>query len=274
MLEAHKDCWRKRLIIRVNGLDLRHYLAGVHVQGNLAALARDDRATLYFANHVTCWDGILAGYLSHRHLHQDPFIMTAEDSMLPRTTWDGNFSVNRNDPFSATQSLRYSVRLLQEVPRCALWIFPQGVILPFDKRPLDFRKGLAIIASQVKDVRVVPVGFYYTIIKHRKPEVFVSFGDPIHLALKTRLSRLTSQLEGCLVEHLDKLDNDLRNGDTHLFQTLLRGLSIREQLERLKGCPLSSLKAWDSPPQSIERVVPTAASGSVPKLLEPTSIFR
>lgn len=254
MLEGYKDGWRKRFAITRNGMGIRRYLAGVHVQGDLTALAQDDSPTLYFANHTSGWDGTLAGYLSYTYLHQDPFIMTAENAMGTRAAWDGTFSVSRNDHFSATQSLRYSTRLLREVPRCALWMFPQGIVLPFYKRPLGFQKGTAIIVSQVKELRVVPVAFYYTVIMHRKPEAFVSFGELVNIAPKTQLSRLTDQLKACLSEHLDKLGHDLNNGNTQSFQTLIHGnLNVREQLARLKGKSLLPLKTWDSPQESVER---------------------
>jgi 1-acyl-sn-glycerol-3-phosphate acyltransferase len=279
MLKAHKDGWRKRSAIRKNGRNIQRYLAGVHVQGDLTALTKDNKPTLYFANHTSGWDGMLAGYLSHTYLHQDPFVMAAENAIGTKEIWDGTFSVNRNDHFSATKSLRYSVQLLQEVPRCALWIFPQGIILPFYKRPLSFQKGIAVIVSQVKEVRLVPVAFYYTVIMHRKPEAFVSFGEPIDVSaqklgaektrcsveagnealshtenfdhraklarniekVQTHLSRMTNILETCLSEHLDTVGHDLNNGNTQSFQTLIYGsLTVRQHLAQLiKGRPLS-----------------------------------
>ena len=44
--------------------------------------------------------------------------------------------------------------------------------MPFHKRPLGFQKGAAIILSQVKEVRIVPVVLYYTLIMHGRPEAF------------------------------------------------------------------------------------------------------
>ena len=256
MLEAHKEGFGKRLAIGRLGRGLRRYLAGVHVQGDLTALANDDRPTLYFANHISGWDPTIASYISYTYLRQDPFIMTVEGAVTQRNTWIGAFSVNTHDRFSATQSLRYSVRLLREVPRCALWMFPQGMILPFHKRPLGFQKGTAIILSQVKEVRVVPVALYYSLIMRRRPEAFVSFGEPLNLVPNANVSRLTNQLEVCLVEHLDKLSNDLADNNTQSFKTLLYGKpTIREYLARLRGKQLLPipLKTWDSPRQGVER---------------------
>jgi 1-acyl-sn-glycerol-3-phosphate acyltransferase len=247
MFEAQKEGFGKRLAIGRLGRGLRHYLAGVHVRGDLTALANDDRPTLYFANHISCWDGTIASYLSHTYLRQDPFIMTVEDAITPRSTRIGAFSVNAYDRFSATQSLRYSVRLLREVPRCALWMFPQGMIVPFHKRPLGFQKGTAIILSQVKEVRVVPVVLYYTLIMQGRPEAFVSFGEPLNVVPNGNVSRLTNQLEVCLVENLDKLSNELADRNTQSFNTLLYGKpTLREYLTRLRGKPLLPLKTWDS----------------------------
>jgi 1-acyl-sn-glycerol-3-phosphate acyltransferase len=245
MLKAHNDGFVKRLLIGRLGGSLRRNFAGIHVQGDLTALANDERSTLYFANHVSSWDGTIANYISYTYLQQNSFIMALEQTMVPRTTRAGLFSVNPLDRFSATQTLRYSVRLLQEVPRCALWIFPQGTLLPFHKRPLDFQKGAAIIFSQVKEVRLVPVVFYYALIRHSRPEAFVSFGEPLNLAPNANLSRLTSQLEVCLVENLDRLSNDLTNYNIQSFKTLIYGKpSLRESLVRRNGLPSAPLKAW------------------------------
>ena len=251
MLKAHDDGLVKRLAIGRLGGSLQRNFAGIHVQGDLTALANDERSTLYFANHTSSWDGTIANYISYMYLRQNSFIMALEQTMVPRTTRVGLFSVNPLDRFSATQTLRYSVRLLREVPRCALWIYPQGTLLPFHKRPLGFQKGAAIILSQVEEVRLVPVAFYYALIRHSRPEAFVSFGEPLNLVPNTNLSKLTNQLEVCLVEQLDKLSSDLANCNTHSFKTLIYGKpSLRESLVLLKGRQLAPLKAWGRTPSN------------------------
>ncbi len=245
MLKARRDGFVKRLAIEKLGKSLRRYFAGIHVQGDLTALANDERPTLYFANHISSWDGTIANYISYTYLQQDSFIMALEQTMAPRTTWAGLFSVNPLDRFSATQSLRYSIRLLQEVPRCGLWIFPQGTLLPFHKRPLGFQQGVAVIPSQVKRLRLVPVAFYYAIIRHSRPEAFVRFGEPVNLLADANISQRTKHLERCLVENLDKLSDDLANCTTQAFKTILYGEpSLRESLMLLRGGQLAPLKAW------------------------------
>jgi len=245
MLKAHNDGLVKRLAIGRLGESLQRNFAGIHVQGDLAALANDERSTLYFANHVSSWDGTIANYISYTYLRQNSYIMALEQTMVPRTTRVGLFSVNPLDRFSATQTLQYSVRLLREVSRCALWIFPQGTLLPFHKRPLGFQKGAAIIFSQAKEVRLVPVAFYYALIRHSKPEAFVSFGEPLNLVPSANLSGLTNQLEGCLIENLDKLSSDLTNYNIHSFKTLIYGKpSLRESLMRRSRTQSAPLKAW------------------------------
>ncbi|HEY1351394.1 MAG TPA: lysophospholipid acyltransferase family protein [Ktedonobacteraceae bacterium] len=249
MLKAHQNSFVKRLAMEKLGRSLRHYFAGIHVQGNLAALANDDQPTLYFANHLSSWDGVIANYLSYMHLRQNSFIMAREQMMGSRSTWAGLFSVNPLDRFSATQSLRYAVRLLREVPRCALWIFPQGIPLPFHIRPLGFQKGIASILSQMKDIRLVPVVFYYTLIRHSKPEAFVSFGEQPGALTTANLAQLTHHLEVCLVRELDKVGSNLAWNQAQSFKTLIYGKpGLRESLMRLKGGQLTPLKAWGSTP--------------------------
>lgn len=245
MRVAHKRGVRKSLIQPVIRHGLRSYFAGIHVRGNLTALRQSSLPILYFANHVSLWDFSISTHLTYVWLNQDPFVMTAEFTMLPPTDWAGAFSVNPLDSVSVTKTLRYSVNLLKTVPRCALWMFPQGMILPVNQRPLNFQSGISIIIKQVNDLLIIPVSFFYAFGNHSRPEAFVSFGEPFEGKTSQPITKLTRELEARLTQDLDHLSNDIASSNTEEFITVIYGKhDLRYYMLKLLRKPYPPLKSW------------------------------
>jgi hypothetical protein len=57
-----------------------------------------------------------------------------------------------------------------------MWLFPQGEMLPQDRRPLKFFSGIAKLAEKIANVNLVPVCFRYEFLMEQRPEVFISIG--------------------------------------------------------------------------------------------------
>ena len=238
MRVAYKRGLRKSSVQLLIQHGLRTHLAGVHVRGNMAELKQSNRPTMYFANHVSLWDFSISTHLTYTKLKQDPFVMTAEYTMLPPTDWAGAFSVNPFDSLSVTKTLRYSVELLRNVPRCALWMFPQGMISPINQRPLNFQSGISLIIKQVKDLLLVPVCFFYTFGNHSHPEAFISFGEPFSMESVQNTTKLTNELEKHLTQDLDKLNDDIAASRTGEFTTIIQGAhDLRYYLLKLMRKP-------------------------------------
>lgn len=157
-------------------------LHAVWVKG-LDVLAAHPNAPLLFApNHACWWDGIIAYLLNILRLKRDFYIMM-EDKQLRRYQFfakAGAFSIRRTHLRSAGQTLRYAEELLS-TPGRSLWIFPQGVMVPEDQRPLKFEAGVIHLARRLPNALIVPVSLHYGVRANPRPEVFVVLGTPIAL---------------------------------------------------------------------------------------------
>ncbi len=90
----------------------------------------------------------------------------------------GAFSVVREKPREAIKSIAYAADILRKKPNRAVWIFPQGEILPNDIRPLGFYNGLTKIIEKVGVCYVVPVAMRFEFLGEFKPDIFVKISEP------------------------------------------------------------------------------------------------
>lgn len=126
----------------------------------------------------------------------------------------GAFGVVRENPRQAALSVRHAVKLLGEKPtNRALWIFPQGEILPNDARPLKFYHGAAQIIRQTKKCYAAPVAIRYEFLKDYKPQAFARIGQPrLFDAVSLHKTTVTKQLADDLTGLLDQLKEQIKTG--------------------------------------------------------------
>lgn len=182
--------------------------------------------TILFANHSNWWDGLVAYHLSREVLRVDAYAMM-EERQLRRYRFFrrlGAFSVDREHPRSAGASLAYAAGLLDR-PGRALWIFPQGVMEPNDRRPLRFFPGLADLARRVGRVCLVPAAFRYEFLMEQRPDCFVSLGEPLMLDRVDDRKSLTGNLERRLTGLLDDLRDSVVQAHHEGFFPVLEGRS-------------------------------------------------
>ena len=171
--------------------------------------------------------------------------MAAEYTMLPVAPWAGAYSVNALDSYDIAQSLKYSVEVIRNIPHCGLWIFPQGMVSPYTQFPLNFKAGAALIASQVKGLRLVPVVFNYTYINHVQPEAFVTFGDAFTVGEITHSGNSIKYFEDRVQENLNWVNQVLAQANTKEFTTVFEGgHDLRYFALRLLKKPYPPLKQW------------------------------
>ncbi len=82
----------------------------------------------------------------------------------------------REKPREAVKSINYAADILQKKPNRAVWIFPQGEILPNDIRPLCFYNGLTKIIEKVGVCYAVPIAMRFEFLGGFKPDIFVKIG--------------------------------------------------------------------------------------------------
>lgn len=183
---------------------------------------------LLYLNHSSWWDGYLM-YVIHRVALRgrfDAHLLMEERQLRAYRffTWSGAFSVNRHDAADVRRSQEYAAGLLRggSRPR-ALFIFPQGQILPADRRPITVYPGLARIAARAGPITLCPVALRYEFLGEQLPHAFISLGPAHQLADPADRRATTAEVAARLTAACDALRDDVLGLRLERFRPLLRG---------------------------------------------------
>ncbi len=135
-------------------------------------------ATLIYGSHSCFWDGSVAYYICKKVFDANLYMMIQELYKLPLLSRIGGFSIETSSASEAIKSIDYAANLLNDKNN-AIWMFPQGRVMPPDYRPIKFKSGLSNICTKLKGVNLIPVSAKYTYVRQTKPEVFIEVGEPI-----------------------------------------------------------------------------------------------
>lgn len=161
------------LVARYVDWRLRRDFRGIWMRGELPA---SDEGLILYANHPSWWDGFAMHHVCVAH-GRDAYCLMEEQNLqrfrfLSRL---GAFSIRRGDPRSAVESLGASRTLLRK-PRAGLIIFPQGVLTPHAKAPLQLERGIELLARRAK-ATCVPVGLRYAFFEAERPDLVIEVGQ-------------------------------------------------------------------------------------------------
>ncbi len=180
MLEARKSVWFEKIFAVYNSNLIKRRFNSVQVSGLDFLTARDKNFPLIiYANHSSWWDGLVAFQIS-RETKLDSFLMMEEKQLRKLRLFRklGAFSVIREKPREAVKSIACAADILRKKSNRAVWIFPQGEILPNDVRPLGFYHGLSKIIEKVGTCYAVPVAMRFEFLGEFKPDIFVKIDEP------------------------------------------------------------------------------------------------
>ncbi len=227
MIAADKQWWFDVFFFRYNTWALRKHFSKVHVSGleNVEGLDRS-LPIIFFGNHSCWWDGLLEYFLAKSVFRLELYLMMEEKQMVRYKffRWLGAFSVNRDSPKEAVTSMRYAASLFAK-PNRAVWIYPQGVMVPNDTRPLDFFPGVARIASFIGGtVQLVPFAHRYEFMMEQRPEAFTAIGKPLVVQGDVNHRQLTAECTKAATTLLDELRCSVARNDLRWFTTVLRGV--------------------------------------------------
>jgi hypothetical protein len=200
-------------------------------------LSRPVAPSIIYANHSNWWDGLAAFFLSKVLWNIDAYVMMDIDQMQKYRFFKriGAFSVNRNNPREAMESVDYSVELLKETNK-VLWIFPQGIMQANDFRPIKFYNGVSKIAQKVGEVTLIPAAFRYEFLMEQRPEIFISIGQVKTFNKSDDVKQLTEVLNIELIKELDSLKNKVINSELDGFKLILQGNESRNKtLDKVYG---------------------------------------
>ena len=192
--------------------------------------------TIYCPNHSNWFDGYLCMVLARSVFHHEPYLMMEEKNLARYRffTWAGCFGVDRDDARAAIASLDYAADILRDHPERGMYVFPQGTMVPNERRPLRMYSGVARLAQRVGRVRVVPMAFRYEYLQEQRPDVFITIGAGRLVANDASPRALTAWLGNAITTELDSLTTAVTAEQLDAFTTVLRGSSgIDRTFDRL-----------------------------------------
>ncbi len=225
MLTANKKRWFEFIFTIYNRNLLKRRFNSFNVSG-LEKLSELDHKfpTIIYANHSSWWDGLVAYHLT-RTVKLDHFVMMEEKHLKKFRLFRkiGAFSVVRENPRAALESINYAGKLLRENPRRTLWIYPQGEILPNDRRPLKFFNGVSRIIKKTEKCRICCVAMRFEFGGNDKPDIYLQIADveEFELTDKFDAKKMTETLASKLTANLDGLKNKIINCETNMFHNII-----------------------------------------------------
>lgn len=137
---------------------------------------------LLLPNHSTWWDGFFA-FALNKALFRRPFYLMMLEEQLQKYRFFarlGAYSVRPGSPRSVAETLSYTASLLSTTPPPLVCVFPQGALLPYSTRPLQFQRGIEhLTARATAPVTLLPLAMRCEFLGEQLPDVFFLFGSPI-----------------------------------------------------------------------------------------------
>jgi hypothetical protein len=90
----------------------------------------------------------------------------------------GFYGVEKESVFGVMNFLRTTCSLLGS-QRSAVWLTPQGRFEDVRKRPLRLQHGIGSLARRMTNVAFVPLAIEYVFWTEPRPEILLSFGQPV-----------------------------------------------------------------------------------------------
>ena len=141
-----------------------------------------DLPVVLAANHVSWWDGFFLREVQRQLLPGLPVftvMLEAELARFPFLRALGAMPIDPQHPMSVLRLVRALQRRRRFDPGMVVSFFPQGRIRPSWQRPLDFRRGIAVLADALAPCAIVPVGIHIEPLTRAAPSAFLSVGEPL-----------------------------------------------------------------------------------------------
>lgn len=180
----------------------------------------DHLPLLLLPNHSTWWDGFFIYLLNKRIFHRTAYLMMLETQLTKYKFFRkiGAYSIEPEHRRGVIESLEYTVELLNR-EMSLVSIFPQGQLLPWHTRPLNYKRGVEwILQKYGKPVTLLPLAIRTEFLGEKRPSVFFLFGD-VHLS-DTETFRGMDWLEETETALLDDLASKILHQEAG--QNLLR----------------------------------------------------
>lgn len=232
MIEADKNIvFQKVFSVYVKHILKKHFHK-IHLCGEENFLNRNKSLpTIIFANHSNWWDALIPFWLSYDVFKVNAFAMMDHKQLSKYKffRWIGVFSVDKESKIDSYRSFKYAANLLASGPN-VLWIYPQGIMLPNDLRPIKFENGLAKLINEVGSVNVIPMIYNYEFLKEQRQEAFIKILPALNNTNYNNPVTYTEYLENYVTLELDKQKQNIIQGDLSLYKVKLYGKSSSSRI--------------------------------------------
>lgn len=178
MIRAQHRLWADILFRPYLTRLFKRHFHGIHLFGEVPEVPRD-MPLLLLPNHSTWWDGFFVYLLNKKVFQRTLYLMMLEEQLSRYKFFAkiGAYSIQPGDRGGIMESLEYSATLLTE-PTPLVTIFPQGELLPWQTRPLGYKRGVEWILRQYgNSVAVLPLAIRVEFMGERCPSVFLLCGE-------------------------------------------------------------------------------------------------
>jgi 1-acyl-sn-glycerol-3-phosphate acyltransferase len=181
MIKAHHRSWAHWIFRPYLRNVLKRTFQSIQLYGECPEVPQN-RSILLLPNHSSWWDGFIIYFLNNRYWKKTPFVMMEEKQLNRFSFFNrlGAFSVRPGDPEDVQKTLAYSAGLLEN-PGHLVFLFPQGSLLPWNRRPLRFRTGYEHILSMTSaEPKVYLCGIRLEYTGEKRAQIFLSFRELSH----------------------------------------------------------------------------------------------
>ncbi|MDQ3622898.1 MAG: lysophospholipid acyltransferase family protein [Verrucomicrobiota bacterium] len=182
-----------------------------------------------YLNHASWWDPLVCLLLSREFFPSRTSFAPIDAAMLERYgffKYLGFFGIEQQTPRGAFRFLRTTHGVLAS-SRNAFWLTPQGRFMDVRERPLRLQDGLRALAAREPHAAFVPLAIEYAFWTEPRPEILVSFGEPIVPGIDPARGVVpwTRVFTDALESTQDELAARSCRRDTAEWLTLNRGMS-------------------------------------------------
>ncbi len=134
-----------------------------------------------YLNHASWWDPLVCLLLSRDFFPSRTHYAPIEAAMLERYGIFkrlGFFPVEEQSTCAALHFLRTTHAILSSSQN-VVWLTPQGRFMDVRERPLRMKDGLGAMARREPGAVFIPLAIEYAFWTEPRPEILVSFGEPI-----------------------------------------------------------------------------------------------
>ena len=142
-----------------------------------------------YANHAAWWDPLVGIVLKAEYFPDYTLFAPVEAAALRHykiLSKIGFFAVERESQRGVLKYIKTSEAILQHSEHL-LAVTPQGRFADPRERPVQFQRGLGLLATRVQRALFIPVAIEYAFWEQRRPEILCRFGEPMEVRAEDSL---------------------------------------------------------------------------------------